>query len=221
MSWCQWWRSRWVTLLANGRQQASMIVNGKFLHVAQQFHTQNAQNQLAWIPTENHGQIPHQEPILRPHQPSTLVLWIAWQAARSTSQITCNVAVSSSQLNTPPNLSLTQRSAAPAAAGSAAQLQAAKSACDDETAVETTPVDPDAILDVESRPRKNTDDDCEERDSYWRIILNCFGTNINCYRNFVIASLLRAGSHCDICYELMNSRNFYKLLGSVFWGVGV
>ena len=70
----------------------------------------------------------------------------------------------SSQLNTPPNLS--QRSAAPAAAGSAVQLQAAESARDDETAVKTTSVDPAGILDVESKPRKNTDDDHEEGDTY-------------------------------------------------------
>ena len=61
----------------------------------------------------------------------------------------------SSQLNTPPNY--TQRSNAPAAAGSAAQLQAAESAHADATGEPSTTVDPTAILDVESRPPKNTD----------------------------------------------------------------
>ena len=72
----------------------------------------------------------------------------------------------SSQLNTSANVSQTQRSTDPAAAGSAAQLQAAESACDDYTAVETTNVDPDGILDVASRSRKNTDDDPEEGGTY-------------------------------------------------------
>ena len=95
-----------------------------------------------------------------------------------------------SQLNTPPNLSQTQWSAVPAAVGSAAQLQAAESARDNETAVETTTVEPAGILIVESRPWKNTDDDGDERESLWRIILNWFGTNINCYRNYVIIQFI-------------------------------